>query len=653
MFKRNLKNNFFLLIFFLPTLLFSKENYLLLTLDTVRTDHFSLYGYKKNTTPFLNSIKDKAIIFKNAYSLVPLTFPSHITILTGKTPFETGIFLNGQKLEEENYLPKFFKKKGYKTAGFVSSAILNSMFGTSEGFDFFNDVAPERGESIKERSCRATNEEVFKFLKENKDPFFLWVHYFEPHSPYTPPPPYDKEFENPYDGEIRAMDDCIKYLFEKIPKDTTIIIAGDHGEMLGEHNEDEHGVLLYEPAIKVPLIILKKGIKGKIRNDYVSLKDIYTTFLSFFEKDKKSLLKEEKEEPILSATLYGRETFGFYPAYTTIYNDYKLINYGNRDYLLFNLKEDPFEGNNIFSQEDPKVRELKKMQDLNPFPDTLKIALRDEEKKVLTSLGYSLPKKTEKLIHPEIGLVLQKDFKVAEKLFNEKKYKEAEKILSSILQREPNFIDAKKLLGKIYLRSGQMDRAVGAFSAISFSGREENPRDLARKKYNEGKIQEAIRIMEEEVLLNPTPESFGDLAFYYYKSKKYDKLQKLYENMKSNNIKSTGVLSYLGFYFLVENKIKEAEELFDEALKLNPKCPESMKGKGIVLYLISNYEDALKYIENYIGINLRDWEGYFYKGLILKKLEKFEEAKNSFEKAKENCKEEESIKIIEREIKSL
>ena len=654
MFKIKLKNKFFLLFFFFSIFLFSKENYLLLTLDTVRTDHLSLYGYEKDTTPFLNSIKNKGVIFKNAYSLVPLTFPSHITILTGKTPLEEGIFLNGQKLEkEENYLPKIFKKYGYRTAGFVSSAILNSMFGISDGFDYFNDVPPEKGEVIKERSCKKTNEEIFKFLKENKEPFFMWVHYFEPHSPYNPPAPYDKEFENPYDGEIRAMDDCVKELFEKIPKNTTIIIAGDHGEMLSEHNEDEHGVLLYEPAIKVPLIILKKGIKAKFRDDYVSLKDIYPTFLSFFEKDKKSLLKEEKEEPILSLTLYGRETFGFYPVYSTIYNGFKLINYGNRDYLLFNLKEDPFEKNNIFSPEHPRLRELKKFQDANPLPETIKIALKDEDKKVLTSLGYSLPKKTERLIHPEVGLILTKDLKKAEEFIKEKKFNEAEKTLLSILQREPNFSEAKRLLGKIYIKSGQTDRAMGAFSSIAFSQMEENPKQMARKKYNEGKIQEAVKIMEEETLLNPIPENFDELAFYYFNSKNFDKLQNLYEKIKSKNISSTGVWSYLGLYFIKENKISEAGELFEKALKLNPKNPESLKGKGIVLYLNKNYEESLKYIENYIGINLRDWEAHYYKGLILKKLGKKEDAKSSFEKAKENCKEEEFIKLIDEETKNL
>ena len=209
------------------------------------------------------------------------------------------------------------------------------------------------------------------------------------------------------------------------------------------------------------------------------------------------------------------------------------------------------------------------------------------------------------------------------------------------------------MLGKIYIKSGQTDRAMGAFSSIAFSQMEENPKQMARKKYNEGKIQEAVKIMEEETLLNPIPENFDELAFYYFNSKNFDKLQNLYEKIKSKNISSTGVWSYLGLYFIKENKISEAGELFEKALKLNPKNPESLKGKGIVLYLNKNYEESLKYIENYIGINLRDWEAHYYKGLILKKLGKKEDAKSSFEKAKENCKEEEFIKLIDEETKNL
>ena len=642
-----------ILFLFFSFTVFSKENYLLLTIDTVRADHLSLYGYKYQTSPFLDSLKNEAIVFKNAYSLVPLTFPSHITMLTGKTPFETGIFLNGQKLEEnKEYLPKIFKEKGYKTAGFVSSAILNSMFGLGDGFEFFSEVSPEKGEVIKERSCKDTNAEIFKFLKQNKEPFFMWVHYFEPHFPYTPPPPYDKEFENPFVGEIRAIVDCIKELFENLPKKTNIIIASDHGEMLGEHGEEEHGVLLYEPAIKVPLIILKKGAKPGIRKEFVSLDEIYSTFLNFLDKKNESLLNFKKEKPILSSSLYGREVLGFYPAYATIFNYKKLINYGNKEYLLFDLKEDPYEKNNIFSSEVSIARDLKKIQDLNPFPEKLKIALTDEEKKVLTSLGYSAPKKMEKLIHPEIGLLFEKDKKLAEKLISEKKYPQAEQILLSILEKEPNYGEAKRLLGKLYLKTGQREKAMGTFSNFAFGGFNKNPREEARAKYNEGKIDFAIKIMEEETLLNPNSTNYDELSFYYFQAQKYDKLKNLYDNSIKQNIKSSALFSYLGLVFLSENKIDQADELFEKALKINPKIPQGIKGKGIVLFLKNNFEESINYLENYIGMNPRDWEGYYYKGKVLLNLGKIEQAKNSFENAKEYCKDENSIKMLQKEIEN-
>ncbi len=647
-FKKSLKVSLFIILF--SSFLFSKESYLLLTIDTVRSDHFSLYGYEKDTTPFLKSLVKDRIIFENAYTLIPLTFPSHITMLTGKSPFKTGIFLNGQKLEEEeNYLPKIFKKKGYKTAGFVSSAILNSIFGLSQGFDFFNDVPPEKGGVVKERSCKKTNEEVIKFLKNNKENFFLWVHYFEPHSPYEPPEPFKSQFENPYDGEIGAMDDCIRELFQNLPKETTIVIAGDHGEMLGEHGEEEHGVLLYEPAIKVPLIIIKRGIKSEIRKDFVSVDKIFNTFLNFLGESKETLLEKGEEKPILSATLYGREVLGFYAVYSTIFQGFKLINYSDRDYLFFNLLEDPKEKINIFNSEEPKVRELKKVQDQNPFPETLKIALKDEEKKVLTSLGYSAPRKFERLIHPEIGLLLEKDLKKAEKLFDEKKYEEAEEILTNILQREPNYLLARKLLGKIYLKTGQTDKAGGTFSGFAFQQREFNPREEARKNFLEGRLEEAIKIMENEVSLNPLPQNFGDLALYYYEGKKFEKLKELYEKAKSKNVKSPLLLSFIGFIKIQEKDKDKALELFEEATSLNPKLPEALKGKAIVLYLNKNYEEAIKIIENYIGLRPKDWEGYYYKGKILKEKGDLVGSKNAFDKSKELTKDPRVISLIEKE----
>lgn len=645
--KINLKNEFIFAIFtFFCAFSFSKENYLLLSLDTVRVDRFSLYGYEIKTTPFLDSLKNEAIIFENAYSLVPLTFPSHVNILTGKNPFETGIFLNGQKIEnEENLLPKIFEKKGYKTAAFVSSAILNKMFGLSDGFDIYSDVEPQKGEIIKERSCFETNKEVFKFLEENKENFFIWVHYFEPHSPYEPPEPFKSQFKDPYDGEIRTMDECIKELFEKIPENTLTVIAGDHGEMLGEHYEDEHGVLLYEPAIKVPLIVLKKGEKGKKVKEYLDLSKIHNFFVNFLEK-KEGFFNLKEKKPVISASIYGRETKGFYPAISVIYENYKLINYGNREYLLFDLEKDPFEKNNIFEENKEKARQLKKILDKYPFPEQIKVPLKDEEKKVLTSLGYTLPKKYERLISPELGLKLEKNLKKAEKYMEENNYKEAEYIIFKILEEEPNYQEAKKLLGKLYLKTKQMDKAMGAFSSFAMGEGEESANDRARKKFEEGKYEEAIKIMEQEVKINPFPKNYGELAFYLYNLRNCEKIKKIYEDANSKKIYAPVLWSYMGLCLLKEKKLTEAEENFERALKINPKTAEAIKGKAILNFLKKDLGEALKHIEIYLGMNPKDWEGYYYKGLILKEKGKENGANENFQKAIELTKDEETKKQI-------
>ncbi|MEJ5167143.1 MAG: tetratricopeptide repeat protein, partial [Thermoanaerobaculia bacterium] len=229
----------------------------------------------------------------------------------------------------------------------------------------------------------------------------------------------------------------------------------------------------------------------------------------------------------------------------------------------------------------------------------------------------------------------------------------AELILLSIIKREPNHSEAKKTLGKLYLKTGEKDKAMGAFSNFAM-GEEKKPRDIARKKFLEGDTELAIKIMEEELSSNPLlPSNYGELASYYYLTKKYEKLQKLYENSKKYKVSSPGLWSFMGLYYVETGKYEEGEKLFEDALKLNPKLPEALKGKTIVLLYKKDYGEALKYIENYTGINSKDWEGFYIKGKILKNLGNLEGAKESFLKAKELSKDEISNQLLKKEIESL
>ena len=246
------------------TLFFTKNqspptirNILLISIDTCRADHLSCYGHKKNTTPNIDSIAKTGIRFENAITPVPQTLPSHSSMLTGTTPLYHGVHdNNGYKLSHSNItLAQILKNKGFTTAAFISAFVLDSQFGLSQGFGTYNDRFEEELNSngIVERRAEETSSLAMKWLDDHKaEPFFLFLHYFDPHMKYDPPEPFALEFsDNLYAGEIAYTDHWIGKVLDKLKEtglydSTLIIITSDHGEMLGEHREVTHAYYIYQ-----------------------------------------------------------------------------------------------------------------------------------------------------------------------------------------------------------------------------------------------------------------------------------------------------------------------------------------------------------------------------------------------------------------------
>lgn len=311
-----------------------KPNILFLMLDTLRADHLSGYGYERETSPVLDRFASENLKFSNAISAAPWTPASVATMFTGLYPASHGmvppndreIAKKGMAKLNPNILTiaEFLKSQGYKTAGVSPNPWITKEFGFTQGFDEFYYIARQKAEKITE-----SGEEILTAWRDSKntDPFFLYLHYLDPHDPYKPPPPYDSMFTgelkkspfkydekmmgliNQYDGEIRYMDTHLGRLFEILKAmglydDLFIIIVSDHGEQFMEHGNLRHGYKLYNEEIHVPLI-LKTGRakdKGRIINQTVSTIDIFPTILSRMgEKipknmQGKSLLNDEELE---------------------------------------------------------------------------------------------------------------------------------------------------------------------------------------------------------------------------------------------------------------------------------------------------------------------------------------------------------------------
>ncbi|OGL47341.1 MAG: hypothetical protein A2W05_01955 [Candidatus Schekmanbacteria bacterium RBG_16_38_10] len=311
------------------------NNVILITIDTTRADHLSMYGYSRNTTPALSMISKEGMLFTRAYSQMPTTDPSHISILTGVYPRTHGLLTNGMSISNKNIpsLPEWFRKKGYITSAITSRALLDPEEMKLKGFDYIS-VPNNMYESV---TADITYKKAEKWIDEYGDnPFFMWVHFFDPHREYNPPSPYNSKFNDGYkgiikekkrppehkdthfidpkykytpqeidyltslyDGEIAFTDEyvfkLIRYIEEKTSKNNKnpfFIITADHGEVLGEILDKVnyafgHSQMVRHGGVHIPLILKWKGVipKGKAIDSIVESVDFAPTIVELLDKN--------------------------------------------------------------------------------------------------------------------------------------------------------------------------------------------------------------------------------------------------------------------------------------------------------------------------------------------------------------------------------
>jgi len=270
-------------------------NIVLITIDTLRADHVGCYGYKQIKTPNIDALAADGTRFERAFAVVPVTLPSHTTMLTGTYPMLSGMhdFSLNKLSTAQPTLASVLKQAGYATGAVVAAAVLDSRFGLNQGFDFYYDHFDfsrlnEGNLDEMERPGNQVADLTLDWLGTNwQKKFFLWMHLYDPHFPYNPPEPYRTEYAGRlYDGEIAFADAqvgrVVRFLKEKgIYQNTLIVLAGDHGEGLGEHGEKTHGFFIYNSTMHVPLIIRLPGGKvGQTVEDVVSLVDLMPTVLT-------------------------------------------------------------------------------------------------------------------------------------------------------------------------------------------------------------------------------------------------------------------------------------------------------------------------------------------------------------------------------------
>jgi choline-sulfatase len=359
----------------------------LITIDTLRADHVACYGYKDVETPTLDSLAADGIRFTHAYTHSPITNTSHTTILTGLLPSVHGVTDFGVPLAPSHVTwAELLKKKGYQTAAFIGAVILDSNQlapGLDRGFDFYDNFPAKTETKARwgrvERRAAEVVQHAEAWLDKHPPglhadaPRFVWVHLFDPHDPYEPPPPFAEKYaKRLYDGEIAYADSALGHFIATLKKsgayqNAIIIVVGDHGEGLGEHGEETHGLFLYDSTLHVPLIIKTPAAhNGLVVDAQVRTTDILPTVLSLTNTPVPSELNGESLVPYFDSasqparSLFGETDYplrwGWAPLRALREQNAKLIEAPRPEF--YNLQSDPGELKNLYSAQSPDVASL-------------------------------------------------------------------------------------------------------------------------------------------------------------------------------------------------------------------------------------------------------------------------------------------------------
>lgn len=433
---------------------------ILISIDTLRSDHLPIYGYRNVETPAIDALRADSILFTRAYAHSPLTLPSHATILTGKLPDETGVHDNaGFHLRDGiETLAEHLRKLGYRTGAAVSAYPMRGATGLSRGFDFYDDAFASTGGDRTmtdiQRSGADTIASAQKWLSENpSQKTFFFLHLYEPHTPYTPVEPFRGRYASPYDGEIATSDSLLAGFFEFLKQqglydNATIVLLSDHGEGLGDHGEDEHGLLLYRESIQVPLIVkLPHGTRaGDTVETPAQLIDVFPTLTNqpSLSSGAVSLLSLGSTTParnLFAETYFPSLHMGWNDLHSVIAGDFHLIR-GTRS-ELFSLATDPAETKDVSAEYRRERTAMNQALEPRIVPVQPTSPISEEEMRKLAALGYvgSSRSTSESRLDPRDQVNVYRESRRITTLFEKQRFDLVIAAAPSMLEKNPQLID--------------------------------------------------------------------------------------------------------------------------------------------------------------------------------------------------------------------
>lgn len=458
---------------------------IIISIDTLRADHLPAYGYGKVETPHIDQFRGDAILFQNAYAHVPLTLPSHVSLLTGALPQDNEVRNNiGYPFDASRHetIPSLLRKHGYTAGAAVSAYVLRAATGLGKAFDFYDDKVDVRGgqaQSQSQRSGAITTAIAQQWIERQGDhPFFFLLHLYEPHTPYDPPEPYKSRYALPYDGEIATADDIVGGFLDflkahKLYDRSVIVLLSDHGEGLSEHGEAEHGILLYREALHIPLLLKLPGNAeaNQTIKAPAALIDVLPTIASLVgiktpAMRGSSLLDLDRHPPrsLYAETLYPRIHLGWSDLRSLVDDRHQLIKAPAPE--LYDITRDAGEKNNIIDSERRVYAGMRRELDAYGRDVTSPSRIDPEEAKRLEALGYLTSPASPgsgPLPDPKDHIGDIAAINDALRLEARGNYAAAIASFQSVLAKNPGFTDAWALLAKTQEKAGRLEDAIESY----------------------------------------------------------------------------------------------------------------------------------------------------------------------------------------------
>jgi choline-sulfatase len=605
-----------------------RRSVLLVTIDTLRADHVGCYGRAEAATPTLDGLAARGARFPTAIAHAPLTGPSHACLLTGLTPLGHGFRDNGGFALPRSVTTaaEDFRAAGYRTAAFVSGFPLDRRFGFDRGFDTYDDHLPRGSDRRRtpyvERFADATTDAVLRWLLSPPPsagaPFFLWIHYYDPHAPYEPRGEMAERFRAlPYDGEIAFVDAQLARVLHALEDQgraasTLVLVTGDHGESLGEHGEATHGLFVYDATLKVPWIMAGPGIaKGRVPATVARGIDVLPTLLDYAGLPLRPALegrslrpalegRDMSDAPAYAETLYPEREFGWAPLHALRTSRLKLIDAPRPE--LYDLVADAKETVDRSRQDPTAAAELGgKLQAALSRPAPAAAAEVDgETAERLGALGYlgggrAQPRGGGALRDPKDGVKLLPRINHG---MSAARTDPAAAIrdMTSVLAEDPGLLMARRTLAVAYEAAGRHDQAIETLRGLEKEGQlsVEDAIVLGDNLRFAGRLPEAVEVLQKVARENPRfPQPWLSLAEVYVKQGHDAEAAAAYEHVLGLVPDHIEALRGLGDLALLAGRGEAAAARYGRILEIDPGDAGAMTKTGVLRMRAGRTEEAI------------------------------------------------------------